>query len=94
MGANVARPKLGFAKCGKHLQVGVGLALYTIGSRAIPAAELALLSMTEVLLGPLWVWVVLGEKGGVFTLIGGAILLTGVVSNAVSGIRRKPVPTV
>ncbi len=75
-------------------QVGVGLALYTIGSRVIPAAELALLSMTEVLLGPLWVWVVLGEKGGVFTLIGGAILLTGVVSNAVSGIRRKPVPTV
>ncbi|MBL94458.1 MAG: EamA family transporter [Magnetovibrio sp.] len=75
-------------------QVGAGLALYTIGSRVIPAAELALLSMTEVLLGPLWVWVVLGEKGGIFTLVGGGILLTGVVSNAVSGIRRKPVPTV
>lgn len=39
-------------------QVGTGLAIYTIGSKVVPAAELALLSMTEVLLGPFWVWLV------------------------------------
>ena len=37
------------------LQIGLGLTLYTLGSRHVAAAELTLLSMTEVLLGPLWV---------------------------------------
>lgn len=36
-------------------QVGAGLILYTLGSRTLPAAELALLSLAEVLLGPFWV---------------------------------------
>ncbi|MEM7565052.1 MAG: DMT family transporter, partial [Pseudomonadota bacterium] len=40
-------------------QVGLGLTIFTIGSKVVPAAELALLSMTEVLLGPLWVWIFL-----------------------------------
>jgi len=51
-------------------QVGAGLILYTLGSRSLPAAELALLSLAEVLLGPLWVWLFLGETASVNTLIG------------------------
>ena len=73
-------------------QVGAGLTLYTIGSKAVPAAELALLSMTEVLLGPLWVWLFLGETAGLYTLIGGAILMAAIAGNALSGLRRKPTP--
>lgn len=73
-------------------QVGAGLVLYTVGSKAVPAAELALLSMTEVVLGPLWVWLVLGETAGLFTLIGGAVLLTAIAGNALSGLRHKPAP--
>lgn len=42
-------------------QVGAGLILYALGLRSLPAAELALLSLAEVLLGPLWVWLFLGE---------------------------------
>ena len=45
-------------------QVGAGLTVYTIGSKVVPAAELALLSMTEVVLGPFWVWIALGEAVG------------------------------
>ncbi len=73
-------------------QVGAGLAIYTIGSKVVPAAELALLSMTEVLLGPFWVWLFLGETAIVYTLIGGVILLLAIAGNALTGIRRKPVP--
>lgn len=73
-------------------QVGAGLAIYTIGSRVIPAAELALLSMTEVLLGPFWVWLFLGETASVYTLIGGVILLLAIAGNALTSIRRKRVP--
>ncbi|MGB7270187.1 MAG: DMT family transporter, partial [Albidovulum sp.] len=73
-------------------QVGAGLILYTLGSRSLPAAELALLSLAEVLLGPLWVWLFLGETASFNTLIGGAVLLAAIAGNALSGKRRKPPP--
>ena len=73
-------------------QVGAGLILYTLGSRSLPAAELALLSLAEVLLGPLWVWLFLGETASSNTLTGGAVLLAAIAGNAVSGKRRKPPP--
>ncbi len=73
-------------------QVGAGLILYTLGSRSLPAAELALLSLAEVLLGPLWVWLFLGEEASRNTLIGGAILLTAIAGNALTGKRLKPPP--
>ena len=73
-------------------QVGAGLILYTLGSRSLPAAELALLSLAEVLLGPLWVWLFLGETASVNTLIGGAVLLAAIAGNALSGNRRNPPP--
>ena len=59
-------------------QVGVGLAIYTIGSKVVPAVQLTLLSMTEVILGPFWVWLFLGETFGVYTLIGGVILMLAI----------------
>lgn len=73
-------------------QVGAGLILYTLGSKSLPAAELALLSLAEVLLGPVWVWLVLGEAAGANTLTGGAVLLAAIAGNALSGKRRKPPP--
>jgi len=73
-------------------QVGAGLVLYTLGSRTLPAAELTLLSLAEVLLGPFWVWLFLGEDASLRTLIGGALLLAAIAGNALSGVRRKPPP--
>ena len=75
-------------------QVGLGLTVYTLGSRVVPAAELALLSMTEVLLGPLWVWIFLGETASLYSLGGGLILMLAIAGNALSGLRRKPVPVI
>jgi drug/metabolite transporter (DMT)-like permease len=75
-------------------QVGMGLVIYTIGSRVVPAAELTLLSMTEVLLGPLWVWIFIGETVSFFTLVGGAVLMLAIAGNALSGLRRKPIPVI
>jgi drug/metabolite transporter (DMT)-like permease len=73
-------------------QVGAGLILYTLGSRSLPAGELALLSLAEVLLGPLWVFLFLVEAPSANTLIGGLILLAAIGSNALSRKRRKPPP--
>ena len=73
-------------------QVGAGLVLYTLGSKTLPAAELTLLSLAEVLLGPLWVYLFLNEVATLNTLFGGLILLLAIAGNAISGARRKPPP--
>lgn len=71
--------------------LALGMALYTLGSRVVPAAELTLLSMAEVLLAPVWVWLALGETASGSTLAGGALVLGAIAFNALSGMRRKPV---
>jgi drug/metabolite transporter (DMT)-like permease len=60
-------------------QIGLGLALMTVGARLIPAAQTALIGLLEVVLGPLWVWVAYTEQPGAATLIGGAIVIAGIV---------------
>ena len=75
--------------------IGGGLLLFTLGSRYVPAAELTLLSLTEVILGPLWVWLAFAEQPSVPTLIGGAILLGSITALTLHGVRRaKPPPMV
>lgn len=69
--------------------LGFGLVLYSLGSRHVPAAESTLLSMTEVVLSPIWVWLVFGEEAGLLMLVGGGILLSALFANAVSGIMRE-----
>jgi drug/metabolite transporter (DMT)-like permease len=72
-------------------QIGLGLILLTIGARLIPAAEVALITLLEVVLGPLWVWIALSEQPGVATLVGGAIVLAAVVFQ-VRGVQPEPSP--
>ena len=71
--------------------LAAGLTLYTFGSKALRAADLTLLANIEVLLGPFWVWLFLGEKAGTGTLLGGAVLLAAVVANGLVGLRRAAV---
>ena len=62
--------------------VCMGLILYSIGSKAIPAAELTLLSLTEVIGGIFWVWLpILGinEVPDSYTIIGGFFLFISLI---------------
>ena len=70
-------------------QVGIGLILYTVGSKTVPAAELTLLSLCEVLLAPIWVWIFLGEGATRLTLIGGSLLLIAITFNSLIFIINK-----
>jgi drug/metabolite transporter (DMT)-like permease len=63
-------------------QIGLGLVFLTIGGRLIPAAEVALITLLEIVLGPLWVWIALGEQPGATTLAGGAVVLAAVAIQA------------
>jgi drug/metabolite transporter (DMT)-like permease len=60
-------------------QIGLGLVLLTIGARLIPAAQVALITLLEVVLGPVWVWMALGEQPDNATLAGGAIVIAAIV---------------
>lgn len=74
-------------------QIGLGLVFLTIGGRLIPAAEVALITLLEVVLGPMWVWIFLSEQPGVATLVGGAIVLGAVAIQAgAAGSEPQPVP--
>jgi len=63
-------------------QVGAGLALLTIAARLLPVAEVAVLSLLEIVLGPLWVWLAYSERPNTATLVGGAIVAVAVVVQA------------
>ena len=66
-----------------------GFVLITLGARYLPAAEVALLSLAETVLAPVWVWLGVGEVPTVLTLAGGAIVLSAVVAQAVTGMRSQ-----
>jgi drug/metabolite transporter (DMT)-like permease len=60
-------------------QMALGMALFAAGARLIPAAEAALITLLEVILGPIWVWLVLSEQPDTATLVGGAVIMAAVV---------------
>ncbi|MCP4329580.1 MAG: DMT family transporter [Alphaproteobacteria bacterium] len=76
--------------CMGALQLGIGFVLLTTGSRYVPAAEVALLVLTETVLGPLWVWIAIGEVPPPLTLIGAFVVLCAVAGQAIVGLRDRP----
>jgi drug/metabolite transporter (DMT)-like permease len=60
-------------------QIGLGFALLTVGARLIPAAQVGLITLLEIVLGPLWVWLALDERPSTLTLVGGAIVIVAIV---------------
>jgi len=71
------------------LQFGIGFWCFTVASRYIMASEVALFSLTESILGPIWVWIGIGEEPSRLTLMGSAVVLVSVVAYCVNGIRSE-----
>jgi drug/metabolite transporter (DMT)-like permease len=67
----------------------LGTALMFAGPRYIPAPEVGLLLLLESVLGPVWVWLALGEAPPGHTLAGGAIVLSTLALNAAWALRRN-----
>jgi drug/metabolite transporter (DMT)-like permease len=62
-------------------QLAGGLLLYIAALKRIPAGRAALLGLLELVLGPIWVWVVDGEKPGDLTLLGGIVVIGSAAAN-------------
>jgi DME family drug/metabolite transporter len=75
-------------------QTGAGFFLVMLGARRVPAAEVSLLLLIEIILSPIWVWIVVAEVPTDIALIGGLIVFGAVATQAAIGVlwerRLKP----
>ena len=69
-------------------QLAIGLIFFTTGARLIPAAEAALISLVETVLGALWVYIFLDENPGIYALYGGILVVSAVAANTLYDQRR------
>jgi drug/metabolite transporter (DMT)-like permease len=70
---------LGFLAVLGIVQMGLALFFLSLGARLVPAADAALISQLENVLGPLWVWLAGIEQPSAAT-IGGGIIVIGAVA--------------
>ncbi|TXH36544.1 MAG: EamA family transporter [Rhodospirillaceae bacterium] len=69
-------------------QLAVGLICFSFGARLIPASEASLIGLLECILGPVWVFLFLGENPGIHAVIGGLMVLSAVAWNTIAESRR------
>ena len=65
---------------------------FIIASRHLATAELTLLMLIEFALGPLWVWLFVGEVPHRWTLIGGSVIIAAVAVRAILELMNQSRP--
>ena len=71
--------------------IGLAFVLFMEGAKFIPSAEAGLISLLDVVLGPIWVFLAFGENPGAATLLGGAIVLGAALWRMAPDLRREQV---
>jgi drug/metabolite transporter (DMT)-like permease len=73
------------------VQLAIPCLLVVRLSRELPAAEIALLGLLEVLFGVLWAWLGAGERPSPATLAGGSLVIAALIFNEALALRQKRV---
>lgn len=73
------------------LQLGLPLILYAIGAKHVPVVPLMLICIADVVLNPLWVWLVHGEEPPAGSIAGGALILSAIIGATLYENRRQQV---
>jgi drug/metabolite transporter (DMT)-like permease len=71
-------------------QMGLGQLCFVVGARLIAASETALITLLEVVLGPVWVFLFYRENPGTATLMGGVLVLGAVTYQATESAEATP----
>ncbi|MBX2869146.1 MAG: DMT family transporter [Acidiferrobacterales bacterium] len=71
------------------LMLPLANALMFVGPKYLPAPEVGLMMLLETILGPIWVWLVLSENPGWYSIIGGAIVLMTLIINTWLALREE-----
>ncbi|HJS31885.1 MAG TPA: DMT family transporter [Alphaproteobacteria bacterium] len=73
------------------VQLGIGCLLMTLATRHLRAAEIGLITLLETILGPIWVWLGIGERPTDPALAGASIVVGALIANELFGfIRKRP----
>ncbi len=89
-------PNLGFLALMGVVQMGLALFFLALGTRLIPAVEVALIAQLETVLAQLWVWLAGLERPSAATIAGGIVVIGAVAlqvtqgNRAPAGLRRRP----
>jgi drug/metabolite transporter (DMT)-like permease len=70
----------------------LGFGLLAVAPRYIPGAEVALITLLEAVLGPLWVWLALGEVPAPAAVLGGAMVIGALAVNSAAMLRASRTP--
>ena len=70
-------------------QVGFGFIFITIGARTTPSAMVGIIMLSESVLGPIWAFLFVSERPSIFSLIGGAIILSAVLLQFYTLLNRR-----
>ena len=73
------------------VQLALPCLLMVILSRALPAPEISLLALLEVIFGVAWAWLWAGEVPQDSVLSGGALVLAALIANEIAALRRATV---
>ena len=68
--------------------------LLSFGPQFIPGAHVTLIMLLEILLGPLWVWMMFRERPALATVLGGALVLATIVSHSWATARSEARQTI
>ncbi|MBX2868131.1 MAG: DMT family transporter [Acidiferrobacterales bacterium] len=71
------------------VQFGMGFMLLTWSTRYLLAAEVALFSLSESILNPIWVWIGVNEVPSNLTLAGSAVVLFSVIVYSVMALKKE-----
>jgi len=74
------------------IQLGIGCVLMVMAARHLSAAEIGLLALLETILGPIWVWLGIGERPTDMALVGGFMVIFALLLNGLLGMRQRPSP--
>jgi drug/metabolite transporter (DMT)-like permease len=70
-------------------QLGLPCVFLVLASRSLLAPEIALLSLLEVVLGPLWAWLGASETPAAATVIGGSLVLAALAGNELAAMKLQ-----
>ena len=80
---------IGWALLHGGLFIVAGTTLYNGASKNVPASAMTVFAQSEMVLVPVWAFLVLAERPSVPTLIGGSIIMVAVVGKAMLDVRTE-----
>ena len=71
--------------------VAIPFVLVTIAPRYISAPEVNLFFLLEVILGPIWVWLIIKEQPSVQTIIGGVVIIITIALHSFLALKKTQI---